>query len=196
MKKIAPFFVACSLVVLLLLAGVCGWYGYFSTVAVQEKPIGPFLIVYRNYIGPPADAGSIIEEIHHRLSTEFKISSLVDFGLYYDDPAVMDPNQCRALIGCVIEKDQEGDLHALSEKYTIATIPRGMAVVADYPYKNKLSILFGALKGYPALLAYGETHHLEQKPVLALYDARRGRIRYAQFTAFETSFFDSYLMLE
>ena len=33
----------------------------------------------------------------------------MDFGLYYDDPNVVDPKKCRALVGCIIEDDKEGE---------------------------------------------------------------------------------------
>jgi hypothetical protein len=99
-------------------------------------------------------------------------------------------------VGCIIEDDGQGDLHALSEKYTVAIFPRGMAVVVDYPYKNKLSVLFGMLKGYPALLNYTGEHQIERKPVLEIYDPQRGRIRYVLSTAFSNDFFAAYLTLK
>ena len=196
MKKITLFISVCSLLFCFILAAVLGWYGYFSSVLVQEKPVGPYLMVYQKHTGSPNGVGDTIAKIHQNLSVEFKVNSMVDFGLYYDDPKLVDPEKCRALIGCIIENDSEGDLHAISEKYIVATLPRGMAVVVDYPYRNKLSVLFGVLKGYPALLAFMKENNIPLKPVLELYDVDRKRVRYVLFTAFDTKFFESYLLLK
>lgn len=196
MKKITLLISIFSLLFCFTLTGVLAWYGYFGAVVVREKPVGPYLMVYKKYTGSPGGVGPLISAIHQDLSTEFEITSMVDFGLYYDDPKVVAPEKCRAIVGCIIEDDKEGDLHAISEKYIVATLPRGMAVVADYPYKNKLSILFGVLKGYPAVRQYVEEHQLGTKPVLELYDVSRQRIRYVHFTAFGADFFDSYLLLQ
>ncbi len=82
MKKIALIFVACSLVGLVLRAAVCGWYGYFSTVEVQEKPIGPFVMVFKKHVGPPAQAAGVMAEVRQSLTVEFHVQSLLNFGLY------------------------------------------------------------------------------------------------------------------
>lgn len=196
MKKIAPIFVVCSLVVIFLLAGVCWWYGYFSPVAVQEKPIGPFVMVYKTHVGPPAQAAGIMADVRQSLTDDFHVQSLLDFGLYYDNPKTVDPAANRALIGCIVQDDQDGDLQAISKKYTVATLPRGMAAVADFTYINNLSILFGVLKGYGALVEYSEEQQIGSKPVLELYDRERNRIRYVLSLDFERSLYDSFLAIE
>jgi DNA gyrase inhibitor GyrI len=196
MKKISLFIALCSLVFIVFFAGICAWYGYFTTLIVQEKPVGPFLIVFEKHSGSPASAAPMVEEIQQNLRMKFNIDSPVNFSLYYDDPQVVAPDQCRALVGTVIAYDQNIDLHRIAQEYSIATIPRGMAAVVDYPYKNKISILFAALRGYPALLEYGKAHHLGQQPVLQLNDLQRGRIRYAVFTAFDAAFLESYLLID
>jgi DNA gyrase inhibitor GyrI len=134
MKKISLFISVASILFCFILTGVLAWYGYFSTVSVLEKPVGPYTMVYKVYVGAPAGIGSVLDEISQSLITEFHVEQPVKFGLYYDDPKVTPPEQCRTLVGCIIENEQEGDLHAISEKYTVAILPRGMAVVVDYPY--------------------------------------------------------------
>ncbi len=195
MKRTSTLLISCSLIIIVTLVAVLGWYGYFSSVTTQEKPIGPFLIVYKKHVGS-VDRAAITSQMRRFLSAGLPESSLTDFSLDYDDPKQVAAEDRRSLVGCVLEYGQEADLHAISKQYTIATIPRGMAVVCDYPYKNKPSLFFGLLKGYSALLGHGDTPGLVTKPVLALYDTSRGRIRYALFTAFEPSFFEAYLLLE
>lgn len=196
MKKSTLFIAVFSLMFCTLLVAVLGWYGYFSTPDVREKPVGPYTMVYKLYVGAPSGVGVLLDEIHGDLISTFQVANPLDFGLYYDDPKETPPEQCRILVGCIIEDDGQGDLHALSEKYTVAIFPRGMAVVVDYPYKNKLSVLFGMLKGYPALLNYVGEHQLERKPVLEMYDPQRGRIRYVLSTAFSDDFLAAYLTLK
>ena len=193
MKKIALFISIVSSLFCFILVGGLYWYGYFSTVSVREKPVGPYTMVYKVYIGSPTDVSPVLDEIHQTLIAGFHITKPVSFGLYYDDPKVTPQEQCRILVGCILTDEQEGDLHAISEKYTLATLPRGMAVVADFPYKNKLSLLFGMLKGYSALSDYVAEYQIPKKPVLELYESTR--IRYVYSTAFDADFFDAYLTL-
>lgn len=196
MKKTTLFITVFSLLFCGILTAILVWYGYFSTVPVREKPVGPYTMVYQVYTGSPSGIEPVLQAMHQSLVTEFAITSLVDFGLYYDDPKTAPAEGSRILVGCILEDDQEGDLHALEEKYIVAIFPRGMAVVADYPYKNKLSILFGMLKGYPALLRYVTEHEIVRTPILEIYDPQRGRIRYVLSTAFSDDFFKAFLTLK
>ncbi|MDA3970328.1 MAG: hypothetical protein PF442_03155 [Desulfobulbaceae bacterium] len=196
MKKVSQVFVGCTLLFIAILAAVFAWYGYFSTVAVQEKPIGPFVMVYKKHVGPPAQAAGVMAEVRQSLTDEFHVQSLLNFGLYYDNPKTVDPAANRALIGCIVQDDQDGDLQEISKKYTVATLPRGMAAVADFTYRNNLSILFGELKGYGALVEYSEEQQIGSKPVLELYDRERKRIRYVLSLDFERSFYDPFLAIE
>ncbi len=195
MKKTTLFITVCGILFCAILTAVLVWYGYFAAVSVREKPVGPYTMVYKVYIGPSSGVEPLLAEIRSSLTSEFKVKAPVDFGLYYDDPKTTPQDQCRILVGCILEDDQDGDLHAISEKYTVALFPRGMAVVADYPYRNKLSVLFGMLKGYPAVLDYATERQLERKPVLEMYDPLRGRIRYVLSTAFSNEFMLAYLEL-
>ena len=195
MKRTPLFLTVFSLLFCVITASVIAWYGYFSAVTVQEKPVGPYTMVYRVYVGSSSGVGPLLAEIHASLVGEFQVENPVAFGLYYDDPKTTPPDECRILVGCIIEDDQDGDLHAISAKYSVAIFPRGMAIVADYPYRNKLSVLFGMLKAYPALLTYGEEHQIARKPILEMYDAKRGRIRYVASTAFNDEFLAAYLDL-
>ncbi len=196
MKKISIFISVSSLFFGVILIGILAWYGYFSTVSVKEKPVGPYVMVYKLYVGAPAEVGSVLDEIKQSLTDDFKMTSLLDFGLYYDEPKSVPAEECRTLIGCIITNDLDGDLQAIAEKYTVATLPRAMAVVADYPYRNKLSVLFGMLKGYSALFDYAEEHQIARKPVLEIYDSSRGHIRYILSIDLGIEFFDAYLTVK
>lgn len=196
MKKTTLFIAVFSLLFSAILLAVLFWYGYFSTVQVQEKPVGPYTMVYRVHTGSPAGVAKVMEEVCSRLQDEFQVADAIGFGLYYDDPQTVAPENCRAVVGCIIEDDQQGDLHAIADSFTVARFPRGMAVVVDFPYKNKLSVLFGMLKGYPVLSTYVEGKGLAKKPVLEMYDVKRGRIRYVHSTGLADSFFETYLILK
>lgn len=195
MKKTTLFITVFSLLFCTILTAVLAWYGYFSTVSVREKPVGPYTLVYKVYVGSSSGVGPLLTEIRLSLINEFRVHNPIGFGLYYDDPKTTPAGQCRILVGCIVEDDQDGDMRAISEKYSVARFPRGMAVVADYPYRNNLSVLFGMLRGYPALLAYVDGHQLPRRPVLEMYDASRGRIRYVLSTAFSNDFLATYLDL-
>ena len=66
----------------------------------------------------------------------------------------------------------------VSSKYDVREYPASISVVAEFPYKGKISIFIGIMKIYPALGTYIKEHQYNQTPKKELYDMQNERFEY------------------
>jgi len=168
-------------------------YGLFYSVSISEKNVGPYLLVYKAHIGDYKSVGPIIGELYYDLKNNYSIETTKGFGLYYDNPREVDKAKLRSIVGCIVEGRSVEDLKKVSNKYGVKEYPSSKSVVAEFPYKVKMSILIGIFKVYPKLTSYIKEHKYTQTPIMELYDQPNKRTEYISSINLSNDFFDAFL---
>jgi len=153
-------------------------YGLFYSVSISEKNVGPYLLVYKTHIGDYNGVAPIIGEVYNDLKNNYSIEATKGFGIYYDNPREVDKAKLRSIVGCIVEGKSVEDLKKASSKYGVKEYPSSKSVVAEFPYKGKMSIIIGIFKVYPKLASYIKERKYPQTPIMELYDRPKERIEY------------------
>ncbi|MBF0398821.1 MAG: GyrI-like domain-containing protein [Desulfobacterales bacterium] len=168
-------------------------YGLLASVKITEKKVGPYLLIYKKHIGDYKNVGSIIDKLYYDLKDNYGIDVTKGFGLYYDNPQEVPKEQLRSIVGCIIEGKLIEDLNNLTKKYGVKEYPESKSVVAEFPYKGKLSIILGVFKVYPKLNTIISNQKHPQNPIMELYDQPNEKIEYISSVDLSKEVFDSFL---
>ncbi len=165
-------------IILILLALVNRWYlGGFTKLEAKEQPMGPYTIAYTNYVGVYSKIWPSMTKVYDILSGA-GITSATGVGIYYDDPAVVSWANLRSDIGAVIASQDVGKLVS-NKDIKITTIPPKTRIVVEFPLKNSLSYMIGAMKVYPVIAKYmKEKWYTNEVPMVELYDMVAKKIYY------------------
>ncbi len=168
-------------------------YGLFASVNITEKSIGPYLLVYEKHVGDYKNVGPIMDKLYYDLKDNYSIETTKGFGLYYDNPQDVDKDKLRSIVGCIVENKSLIDLKILGNKYGVKNFPSSESVVAEFPYKGKISIILGIFKVYPKLSTYINDHKHAQTPIMELYDQPNEKIEYISAVDLPKELFDDFL---
>ncbi len=167
-------------------------YGLFHSVSISEKTVGPYLLVYKSHIGDYKGVAPIIGEIYNDLKNNYSVEATKGFGLYYDNPQEVDKAKLRSIVGCIVGGKSVEELRNLSNKYGVKEYPSSKSVVAEFPYKGKISIVVGIFKVYPKLALYIKEHKYTQTPIMEVYDRPSKRIEYISSINLSNDIFDGF----
>ena len=126
------------------------------------------------------------------MKNNYSIEATKGFGLYYDNPREVDKAKLRSIVGCIVEGKSVEDLKKVSSKYGVKEYPSSKNVVAEFPYKGKMSIFIGIFKVYAKLASYIKEHKYPQTPIMELYDRPSGRIEYISSVNLSNDIFDGF----
>ena len=168
-------------------------YGLFSSVNISEKNMGPYLLVYKKHIGDYKNVGPVMHKLFHELKDNHAITTTKGFGLYYDKPQDVAKEKLRSIVGCIVEGKTIEDLKDINSKYGVKEYPASKCVVAEFPYKGKVSIILGIFKVYPKLSAYIDEHKYALTPIMELYDQPNEKITYISSVNLSNEVFESFL---
>ncbi len=141
-------------------AGFLAWLGAFSSVSIEERPIGPYVFAYRELPeATPGDVGRVTEQVAFELAAA-GVTELKPLGVYAPDGS--------AQIGVAVGAGREklADVHDLKLRELGAS--RGL--VADFPWRTPLSFLVSYLRVNPAFERYREARGYEIAPAWVLRD--------------------------
>ncbi|MCF8067455.1 MAG: GyrI-like domain-containing protein [Desulfobacterales bacterium] len=172
---------------------VLAYYGTFTSPIISQKHINPVALVYDKHIGAFKNTGPVLDKIYYRLLNEDNIQTTKAFGIYYDDPKTTEKKNLRSIVGWVIEDKDKIRVAELGNKYNFAEFPASDCIVAEYPYKGKLSVFLGALKVYPKLTDYLSSNNLPMVPVMEIYDQPGKKIIYIAAVHQKIHVFDWFL---
>lgn len=142
--------------------GFAAWLGAFAVVSIEERPIGPFTFAYRELPNAtPADVGRVTERLLSELSAA-GASELRPLGVYSPDGS--------AQIGVAVGAGAEMLAAIPDVKLRLLVAPSGM--VAEFPWRTRLSFLVSYLRVNPAFEAYREAKGYEVAPAWVLLDGR------------------------
>ena len=150
--------------------------GLFATIDVKtvEPKTGPMVVAYKTGKGPYKGCGDLFTEIYSLIMNRDLI------GIYYDDPEAVPPPDLRYAVGVILAEgsDQEPDQSeldaCLSNGYKVVHFPKpNHVVLAEFPFKNTLSIYMGIFRVYPKLKEYIASRSLCAYPALEIYAANK-----------------------
>jgi len=96
-----------KLIIFVILIGgaalAAAWYaGVLSPVQFEEKPAGPFFVVYEDHEGPYALIKGKIEDVQKTLDAS-QVKYNQAFAQYFDDPKKVSPMQLRSIGGVLVD---------------------------------------------------------------------------------------------
>jgi DNA gyrase inhibitor GyrI len=164
--------------IIVLLVVVYAWYGGFKSVTCQVEARGGETMVYKDITGPYKQSGVVMDEVYKTL-LENGIETYKGVGVYYDNPQKVEAAKLRSEAGCIIEDIDLDKLAVIDGVFKTKVLPQKKYVVTEFPYKNKMSVLFSILKVYPALAKYSRDQGIpEEGAVMEIYDIPNKRILY------------------
>lgn len=158
---------------------VPAWFGMFRPMKMRIEYLGGEQIIFREIKGDYRQSAAVMDEVYEWLRNHHKIETRRGFGLYYDNPQKVPVNKLRALAGCIIEPADTAKLPEDFENMKSGNLPLQRFIVTEFPYKNKMSVVFSIIKVYPSLRNYAKANdYPEDTPVIEIYDIPDHKIRY------------------
>ena len=142
--------------IIVLIAVFVAYYGGFKKVECRIEEQGGETLAYKEMKGDYSKSGKLMDEIYYSLLNDHGIETYKGFGIYYDNPRETEKSQLRSDVGCIIEEKDHSKVSQLGEHFNIKTHPKKSYIVAEFPYKGKISVFFGLMKVYPALNKFVE----------------------------------------
>ncbi|MEI8273291.1 MAG: GyrI-like domain-containing protein [Paludibacter sp.] len=173
-KIIVGVIISITLILLLAIAN----YGGFTNVNVVQKEEGGEKLVYEKFLGSYDKTGSVAQKIQYQLEKE-NVVTFKSFGIYYDNPRFVKKDSLHSDVGCILENADTSKTFWLKGKFNIKTCPVKKYISAEFPFKDKMSIMLGVLKVYPALMKFVKDNNFDEKgPIMEIYDMPNHKILY------------------
>jgi DNA gyrase inhibitor GyrI len=171
-----------SILVLVVAIGILvflNYIGFFSKVTIEEKSMGPYMLVYEEHKGDYKGTQKIQNHIYDALIGQHDIQTFKGFGIYYDDPKKVAKEDLRSIAGCILEENDYPAIERLQANgFNIKEVASGESMVVEFPYKNPFSVFIGIVKVYPELNRYVESKNMTPKEVMEIYDIPARKIIY------------------
>jgi hypothetical protein len=160
-------------ILVLVFIGFWAYMGMFSSLAVVEKEMGPYTLVYESFTGDYKD--TVFDRVNKALLKE-GITAIDGIGIYHDDPAQVPAGQRRSDCAMVLPEKDLGRVPELQQRYKIMVLEKKMSLAAVFPVKNSLSYMLGPMKGYKALTGYAGTKGYKLTEPYEYYDMAEKKI--------------------
>ncbi len=167
MKK----WLAASLLLAALLAGLSFYYGAFDRVVIAVAPKGPYVLVVRPVTGNYRQAGDVMDEVYYSLLHENGLETSRGAGVYFDNPQNTDPDSCRALLGCLID-EAAADSLKLPVHARLIRLGQSERVATSFTFRGMPSVMF-ALSGSSGLRTDGGFQASAGGPIMEIHDVLR-----------------------
>lgn len=147
--------------VLFFIASLFYKLGAFKPVQITATEAGPFLILYKEHMGPYHKVNDDITEVETWARANGEKCEL-SFGQYLDDPKTVDEIRLRANVGCIL---QNAPINHPAE-YLYKQLERRQYIVATF----EGSPAIGPQKVYPKIHDFAQESRLAlDGPVLETY---------------------------
>jgi len=137
------------------------YMGFHSKIQVQEINFPPKIILFKEYLGDYKNLNTAFKTLEEEIS-QLETKNYQEFGMYYDDPNLMEnPTQARAIIGVLLdikERHIAGKFLVDHADYRINENSELNCLSVTFPYRNELSMFWVISKVYPAIVEYGKTN--------------------------------------
>lgn len=167
--KILKWILIILVIMIMAVAAFLAYMGVFSPIKLVEARIGPYTLVYEEYVGPYSGVGPVLKKVYTDLKAD-GIETSKAFGIYLNDPNATAPDKLKSYLGCVLEAKDLGRAKELGKKYQVMQWELKDCLVAEFPIRNDLSYMFGPLKVYPHLDRVLSEKGYEMNSCMELYD--------------------------
>jgi hypothetical protein len=165
-------------VIIVAVLGLVGYSGFFHTVTIAEKEIGPFTMVLKKHTGSYYKTGAVFDEVETALKKSVDTKKLKAVGLYYDDPAKVKEEQLRSECGFILDRADLEKMKALPEGLIVKDFKKTLCAVGEFPLKTFLSYMVGPARVYPKIEEFGKKRKLTGDFGMEIYDHQSGTIFY------------------
>jgi len=130
------------------------YLGAFRRITFRRNAnVGPYLLIYRQYVGPYKSLAPIAEQVRKIVEQELGIPFESGFGIYFDDPQVVKQSKLRSYIGKIIDpkyNDESFKNKVENAGLKLLYIPATVATLSTFPLRSDFSYAMGAKKVYTA----------------------------------------------
>jgi hypothetical protein len=167
--KIIKWFLIVLVALVLVIAAWLAYMGIFSTPKVTVQKIGPYTLVYEEYVGSYSNTGKVLQRVYDGCTLE-GVKTEKGFGIYLNNPKMTDPSKLQSEIGCVLEAKDLGKARLLRRKFKVKVWQASDCLVAEFPIRNNLSYMIGPFKVYPELNKAMAARKAKLGACMELYD--------------------------
>ncbi|HAB36243.1 MAG TPA: hypothetical protein DCE58_06580 [Cryomorphaceae bacterium] len=149
--------------------GFLYYIGFFMNLEVKEGMEGGYLLGGFYHMGPYEEVGETFMKAKAAAdSLGFPTDTLI--GCYFDDPNTVAADSLQSFIGAVVASGDFSYVGNIDPGHLeIHAIFEGEALYVDFPYKNDLSMIVGAIRVYPFLTKEAEKRGFETGQVYEIY---------------------------
>ncbi len=165
-------------IVIVTILLIAGYHGAFHKVVVTYGNTNTMWLAYDKFIGPYQKTGPVSDKIYYDLLKKDSVETYKGFGIYYDNPKEINPEECRSVIGCIMEEKDYSKIEDLKSKYNIVKIEGSKAIISQFPYNGKLSIIFGILKAHKVIEKFRNEKGIDTSPLMEIYNVPKKKIEY------------------
>ena len=158
--------------VFLLLNFVFFYYmDVFKDVVINEKNMGPYMVVYEprigDFKGTLDEADKVVDRLREKGFNPERRAII-----YYDYTGSTPVKEWKSEVGCLVEIAEQGRKEEIKNNFNLRLLPQGKYATAYFPYKNSLSTNIAAAKIFPELLKRKRVG-TKETPILVIFDDQR-----------------------
>jgi hypothetical protein len=165
-------------VLIVAILGFIVYSGFFYSVTIAEKEMGPFTMLLKKHTGSYYKTGATFDNVEGFLKKTVDTKKLKAVGLYYDDPAKVKKDQLRSECGFIIDRAELDKIGALPEGLIIKDFKKTLCAVGEFPLKSFLSYMLGPVRVYPKFADYGTLKKFTGDYSMEIYDNQSKKILY------------------
>lgn len=155
------------------------YYGGLNKVEVKEAMQGGEVLVYEEVVGDYAQTGKFSDKVYYSLLDDEGIATTKGFGIFYDNPQVVDKSKLRSEVGCIVEGLDRSQIADLSSRYKVRICPKANYITAEFPFKGHISVMLGLMKVYAQIDKYVKDHTISDRgAIMEIYDVPNKKIMY------------------
>ncbi len=149
--------------------GFLYYIGFFMSLEVKEGTEGGYLLGGFYHTGPYEEVGGTFLRAQAEAdSLGFPTDTLI--GCYFDDPNSVEADSLQSFIGAVLASGDFSYVGNIDPGHLeMHAIFEGEALYVDFPFKNDLSMIVGAIRVYPFLTKEAEKRGFETGQVYEIY---------------------------
>lgn len=176
--------------VILLCSAITGllfYVGFFQSLEVQSGQQGGYLLGGFYHVGPYEQIGPTFERTH-RIADSLGFPTDTLIGFYFSDPEVVPADSLESFVGALVAS---GDFAYVGNidpgQLNLFPIYEGEALYVDFPRKNDLSMIVGAIRVYPFLTDEAAKRGFEVGQVYEIYTESNIRYVFQAYAAAQDS---------
>jgi len=176
--------------VILLCTAITGflyYVGMFQSLEVQSGQEGGYLLGGFYHVGPYEQIGPTFERTQ-RIADSLGFPTDTLIGCYFSDPEIVPSDSLESYVGAVVASGDFAYVGNMDPGHLeLYPIYEGEALFVDFPRKNDVSMIVGALRIYPFLTEEAAKRGFEVGQVYEIYTESNIRYVFQAYAAAQDS---------